>query len=67
MKLPFRSRGRAQQRPDADRAIRTPAQLHEALHRIEDARRCAEAGALRDSTDWTRPRLELERRTATGR
>jgi hypothetical protein len=67
MKLPFRSRRRAQQSPDVDRAIRTPAQLHEALSRIEDARRCAEAGSLRDSTDWTRPRLEIERRAVTGR
>jgi len=67
MRRPFRLFRRGQERPNGDRAVRTPAQMQEALRHIEDARRCAEAGDLRDRTDWSRTRLEVERRANAGR
>ena len=58
---------RVQEDPGAHRAGRTPEQSQEALHHLEDARRRAGTGELRDSTDWTRPRLERDARMrATG-
>jgi hypothetical protein len=44
---------------------RTPEELDEARARIEDARRRAEAGLLRDDTEWGRQKLKEERRGLT--
>jgi succinate dehydrogenase/fumarate reductase flavoprotein subunit len=43
---------------------RTPQELETARARIADARQRAEAGLIRDDSDWGRQKLEEERRLA---
>jgi hypothetical protein len=63
-----RSTGKSELSQAADipnRFGRTPEELEAARDRIEDARRRAEAGLLRDDTEWACQKREEERRRLT--